>query len=732
MATFNVQTAGDEAIFVPWPGYTGTPTPTSGRSISGLTGKKELRYIRDNDGNVIWAHKWRLTCSGSNCTFEMTSNDPKFSRSGNVGRCKDAKTITVTVVPTAGYSFTKWDDGSTANPRVFTMTDHVNCAATVMQAYQVTIRALSDTNANAGIIYSGYFEKNSVIDLTQIPVNSTSVAVIRSIPNFHASFDNDANPTKINLKTSGFTGWTLDRLRGTIGGVEKDVSVDEPIVVSGDMVVACSWTKQVINKFLETSKSVNTKALDGNFFLYQIATTNDVALPAFGRLYISEMYGLLTHEGNATNHPMCIFATVNSISDTVSGYSDMSKGHTYNHSEVAWHDPQQLDFVGYKWVRDSTTGKQVTIAGSNQDSQVVVLYASSSPTNYKNGAGWDIFVAKGSANWLRPYAPRTIPLKYQDWYKYITAAERFEPTVTSSSQRTAYINDGIDSGRYQNWSTLKTMFTHATTVFGTGIDEEGEPVNYYLKDVIAMINGGTYVEITDGNTVLTDNMVVYMSDDVHTKSAVYIFDCCSEDFTTQVPAASVGDSIYEYLYEHGYTFPGYNARIMTNNPDDMDELIDITPTEENGTVFENLKNYFLRSIEIDSSTGEETETTYYIEVRNGTVSGYIYPICSGETVNEYKARVAGYKGVSVADLHMTLYTQDMANNTNAIYVTKSTGNTSTAEVVFGEQTESWLSIPQKLANKQSPAGLNLVMMKSNSGCTVKWKFFLYSLKINMF
>lgn len=728
MAT-NIQTLGDEAIYVPWPGYTGTPTPASGKTISGLTGKKELRYIKDQSGTVIWAHKWRLTCSGSNCTFEMTSNDPKFSRSGNVGRCKNAKTITVTVVPNAGYSFTKWADGSTANPRVFTMTDHVSYEATVMQAYQVTIRALSDTNANAGIIYSGYFEKNSVLDLTQIPVDSTSVAVIRSIQNFHASFDNEANPTKINLKTSGFTGWTLDRLRGTIGGVEKDVSVDEPIVVSGDMVVACSWTRQITNKFIETSSSVNTNALDGNFFLYQVDTTANVALPAFGRLYISEMYGLLTHEGNATSHPMCIFATVNSITDTVSGKSEMSKGSSYNHNETSWHDSQELKFSAYRWIRDSTSGSQKTIAGSSDNGSDILR--SSSTSSYNDGTSWDILVN----SMVRPYAPRVTPMKYSDWHKYIAATKRadaYEPDINTSTELNQFINTNIANGVYQNWSTLRTLFTHASTVFGTGEDEEGNPINYYLKDVIAMINGGTYTEITNDNTVLTDNMVVYLSDNVHTKSAVYIFDCCSEDFTTQVPAASVGDSIYEYLYEHGYTFPGYNVRVMTNNPDDMDELIDITPTEENGTVFENLKNYFLRSIEIDPSTGEETETTYYIEVRNGTVNDYIYPICSGETVNEYKARIARYKGVSVAELNITLYTQDIANNSNAIYVTKSTGNQTTAEVVFGEQTDSWLSIPQKLANKQTPCGLNLVMMKSVKGCTVKWKFFLYSLKINMF
>ena len=127
---YEFQPPADEAAYIPWPGASGAPVPASGRSLNVPAGYRELRYIRDSTGKVIWAHKWRLTCTGNNGTFSMTSNDPAgFKQSGNIGICKNSKSITVTAVPNAGYRFKSWSDGSTVNPRGFVMTDHTSIRA---------------------------------------------------------------------------------------------------------------------------------------------------------------------------------------------------------------------------------------------------------------------------------------------------------------------------------------------------------------------------------------------------------------------------------------------------------------------------------------------------------------------------------------------------------------------------------------------------------------------------
>jgi hypothetical protein len=611
----------------------------------------------------------------------------------------------------------------------------------------VTIRILSDTNANAGVIFSGYFQDGSILDLTQIPVDSGAVSVIRGIQNFEAVFDNDTNPTKVNLKLSHFTGWTLDRLRGNINGVDKEVDVNQPIVVNGPMSVSCSWTKQVTNKYLITSKSTNTQALDGNFFLFQIAAAGEIALPAYGRLYISEMYGLLNHSGTATSHPMCIFASINDITDNdTSGVSDLSKGHTFDHSDIAWKNSQDtgkdFKYQGFYRVRERINSSTIRYILGTESTNVYMLNSitsSDATTKLEQCSKWDRRKNSGvSTSPLLPFAPRTVPLSYEQWYNYITvlrAADSIAPEVTGTgtTAETNYRNANLEAGVYQSWSTLKTLFTHASTVFSTGEPDMGEePINYYLKDRTALINAGSYDEITNGNTAITETMVVYLDDPYHTKSNVYILNVCSDDYTKQIPKGTLGGSIYDYVNNSGYIFPGDNVRVMTNNPDDMDELIDVLEADPSA-VFEDVKNYYLRSVEFDYDTGEDVETTYYIEVSNGNVNEYVYPIYNGETLNEYKARVAQYRGVPVSSVGIKLFTQSTsAGSTNAIYVTKSTGDDTTAEIVYGTQTDSWLSIPQKLGDGNRPTGLHLTMLKSNSGCTVKWRFYLYSLKINMF
>ena len=142
----DIQTLGDEGIYVKFPGAAGYPSPSSGGIFAQDTfpseGYRELRTIKDKlTGKVIWAHKWRLSCLGLNGTVSMTSTDNKFTRTGNTGRCKDGKTITVSVTPNPGYKFKQWKydtpkystitESESGNELVVEMKEHLDISAKI-------------------------------------------------------------------------------------------------------------------------------------------------------------------------------------------------------------------------------------------------------------------------------------------------------------------------------------------------------------------------------------------------------------------------------------------------------------------------------------------------------------------------------------------------------------------------------------------------------------------------
>lgn len=212
----NVQTAGDEAIYVKFPGASGIPTPASGRTVANLvSGMLECRKIyrgdvtkvvdgqvkidgtKATDDKILWVHKWRLSLSGNNCTFNMSSNDVKFTRSGNVGRCKNGKTITVTCVPSDGYEFQSWWDGNTNPTRTFTMDSHIsrNCTCKVST---VTVR------------FFQYYGAPSPLSTLTINKGSVPTAPTTSIRGWTFRSWGDSYGQPVYEDTDYYGGWYMD------------------------------------------------------------------------------------------------------------------------------------------------------------------------------------------------------------------------------------------------------------------------------------------------------------------------------------------------------------------------------------------------------------------------------------------------------------------------------------------------------------------------------------------
>lgn len=125
----NIQTLGDNAIYVKFPGATGVPTPTSGNIFAPGTfpseGYKELRTIKDSTGRVIWAHKWELMVN------PRTGGSVSCSPSRRV---KDGNTIIATATPPDGYKFNRW---VYATPQKSTITTSGNTLTAVMKEHLV-------------------------------------------------------------------------------------------------------------------------------------------------------------------------------------------------------------------------------------------------------------------------------------------------------------------------------------------------------------------------------------------------------------------------------------------------------------------------------------------------------------------------------------------------------------------------------------------------------------------
>lgn len=345
---FNVQTAGDEAIYVKFPGASGRPTPASGRSITLPEGTKEVRRIwkgtSKTDANVIWAHKWRLNLSGENCSFSMSSNDPKFTQSGNVGRCKDAKTITVTVTPSEGYEFEKWNDGSTANPRTFTMTSHISYSVSCV--------------ANITISFYPYESATS-------PIKTVRVA--------RGTKASDVLPTTAE---TGIIGWTFDgwHSRGATTASIYDA-------LTSDASFYAYWYKEFNNIIARTStlpgsnNSTNPDVPNNKSYIWMVhlAWASELSLPAGATVSIAYLMSLLNHDGNATSHYLTVAPCMltsgfqyDPRTSITSGYD----GNTYPtvpnnrinetwssiyHGERTWNDSKQ------KWVYTNVKDEGVSL-----------------------------------------------------------------------------------------------------------------------------------------------------------------------------------------------------------------------------------------------------------------------------------------------------------------------------------------------------------------------------------
>ena len=308
----NIQTVsdtgiGDEALFVPWPGYTGTPTPAS--SVNGinlssaelakLAGKKEIRRITEaSTGRVIYAHKWWLKCSGSNCTFAFSGADRTV---GNNARGQDGDTIIVTATPDEGFMFSSWEDGST-NP-----------------VRSVTLGGPTTTGSGHKFISCTCIANTCTVrfyTILQHAIDGSDADFTVEIPK-----GTTINPA-VTAASVTIPGWTLDKwILADYDGSGSVQNPDGTVVINGDTRFRGRWLREYNNLFMEATctEADGATADDYSFtvILLEDATHSSATstsgltfqLPSGGRVGVCDMESVIQHSGSMENHKLILTPT---------------------------------------------------------------------------------------------------------------------------------------------------------------------------------------------------------------------------------------------------------------------------------------------------------------------------------------------------------------------------------------------------------------------------------------
>ena len=130
-------------------------------------------------------------------TITAIANNNAFGTVSGGGTYQEGETVTLTAVPNSGYVFTSWNNGSTANPLIFTATENVTYIATFENENNVTMYTItveSSNNQMGTVTGGGRFAAGTTI-------------TIEAHPNEHFRFvhwqdGNTDNPREITVNSN--------------------------------------------------------------------------------------------------------------------------------------------------------------------------------------------------------------------------------------------------------------------------------------------------------------------------------------------------------------------------------------------------------------------------------------------------------------------------------------------------------------------------------------------------
>ena len=141
----------------PWNiGYTHTPIYNYDNASGGMY--------------VVHDHLWGLFFAIVDYdTLTVVSADSTMGIVEGGGRFSDLTDRLITAIPTEGYCFSHWSDGSVENPRIISLTQDTLLTAYFKEIVPATVTAIADNDAHGTVTGGGEYMTCDEVTLTAIP-----------------------------------------------------------------------------------------------------------------------------------------------------------------------------------------------------------------------------------------------------------------------------------------------------------------------------------------------------------------------------------------------------------------------------------------------------------------------------------------------------------------------------------------------------------------------------------
>ena len=148
-------------------------------------------------GNATYTAMFEANASATTYTITAIANNNAYGTVSGGGTYQEGETVTLTATPNSGYVFTSWNNGSTANPLIFTATENITYIATFENENNVTMYTItveSNNNQMGTVTGGGRFAAGTTI-------------TIEAHPNEHYRFvnwqdGNTDNPREITVNSN--------------------------------------------------------------------------------------------------------------------------------------------------------------------------------------------------------------------------------------------------------------------------------------------------------------------------------------------------------------------------------------------------------------------------------------------------------------------------------------------------------------------------------------------------